>query len=164
MNMRRAAFDLRERELWKCKEQERQREVAVGWEERGLVTVAGSSRMGAAVTLSALARMRETRELMQRECKEEILKKKEEIKRKEDALRKKEEELRKREREVRKREEELWRRRDKMSEIEGKIRKREDQVRKREAEIGMKGRSDKEEKIDGVDDKKGFSRCPCKRP
>jgi hypothetical protein len=164
MNARRAAFDFRERELWKWKQEEIQRVVYVGWEERGLVTVAGSSQMGAAVTLSALTRMRETRELMQRERREEMLKMKEEMKRKEEELRKMEKQLKERERELRKREEELWRRRDKLSEVEGKIRKREDQVRKMEEEMGKKGRSNKEEKRARMENKKGFARCPCKEP
>lgn len=169
MNARRAWFDLKERALWKSKEEERRREVEVGWEGRGLVTVAGSSQMGAAITLSATTRMRETREAMQRAQREEMLKNKEEMRRKEEELmekeeelRKKEAELRKREKELTKREEELWRRRDRMREIEGKIRKREDQVRKMEDEMWKKGRSNKEERRDSKENKKGFARCPCK--
>lgn len=160
-NVRRAVFDLRERDAWKWKQVESRRKAEVGWEQRGIITVAGSSRMGAATRWCDLDRMREMREKMQREGRQEMQRKKEEMRRKEEELREKEKELRKREKELRKREEELWRNRDKMREIEGKIRKREDQVRKREEEMG-KGRSNKEERRGRMENKKGFARCPCK--
>jgi hypothetical protein len=151
MNARIAKFDLVERELWKRMEEKRQWGVEVGWEERGFVTVAGSSQNGAAMTLTAQTRMRETRRLMQKEAREEILKKREEIKRQEEELGRKEEELRKME-------EELQRRAEEIRENERKIRKREEQVRKREEEMGKKGRSNKEERRGGKENKKGFPR------
>jgi hypothetical protein len=121
----------------------------VGWVDRGLVPVAGSSQNGAAMTPTAQTRMRETRELMQKEARGKVLKKREEIK--------KQEELGRKEEELRKMEEELWRRPKEIMESKRKIRKREEEVRKRKEEM-WKGRSNKEERRWSKENKRGFPR------
>jgi hypothetical protein len=56
--------------------------------ERSLVTVTGSSQNSAAIISTAQMRVQKSRELMQKEEREEILKKREEIKRQEELGRK----------------------------------------------------------------------------
>jgi DNA repair exonuclease SbcCD ATPase subunit len=163
-NVKRAMFDLREKEYWKILAQQRSLVIRAGWEERGIVTAAGSSMMGAAMTWEAQERIRETWESMQRARRLEMQAAKEDMKRREEELKRKEEELKRKERDLRKREEELWRRKDKVQMLEGKVRQREKEVRSRE-EIVKKGKRSEAGRRSGWEEiKRGFARCPCKTP